>query len=76
MATRVRTFVGLFDYLRIFHQIKASDVVEIIDHYPEFVFQNKKDLLKRKVELIQKYGNKNKIYMRNLIKRHPDLFLK
>jgi len=48
----VSSFTGLFDLLKKQHKIKASDVVEIIDAYPEFVLQNKKDLLRRKIELI------------------------
>jgi hypothetical protein len=72
----VKTFVGLFDYLRRSHNIKASEVVEILDVYPEFVFLNKKSLIQRKVELIRKFSKRNDTYIRNLIRRHPDLFLK
>lgn len=56
MASKISNFVGLFDYMRLAYQVKASEVVEILDEYPEFVFQNKKDLLRRKIELIKKYG--------------------
>jgi hypothetical protein len=48
----VSNFVGLFDMLRIQHKVKASDVVEIIDAFPEFVLQNRKDLLRKKIDLI------------------------
>lgn len=37
LASRVSNFVGLFDLLRLNHGIKASEVVEIIDAFPEFV---------------------------------------
>jgi hypothetical protein len=37
LASKVSNFVGLFDLLKKNHNIKASDVVEIIDAYPEFV---------------------------------------
>jgi hypothetical protein len=56
--------------------LKASEVVDIISEYPEFIFQNKKDLLKRKVDLVKKHCKGSDVYMRNLIRRHPDLFLK
>ena len=68
--------MGLFDYLRISHKIKASEVVEIIDNYPEFVYQNKKDLLRRKLELLGKYAKFSDTFTRALIRRHPELLLK
>ncbi len=77
LASRVSNFVGLFDLLRINHGIKASEVVEIIDAFPEFVLQNRKDLLRKKIELIQKNTkNLSNTYIKALIKRHPDLLLK
>ena len=33
--------MGLFDYLKKQHDIKASEVVKMIDKYPEFILQNK-----------------------------------
>ena len=70
-------FVGLFDLLKKQHNIKASDVVEIIDAYPEFALQNKKDLMRRKIELILKHSKGlNDTFIKSLIKRHPELFLK
>ena len=38
--------------------------------------QNKKDLIKKKVELIKKSTKISDVYMRNLIRRHPDIFLR
>jgi hypothetical protein len=52
LASKLSNFVGLFDHLRTHHKIKASEAVEILDQYPEFVYQNKKDLLRRKVEIM------------------------
>ena len=52
LASRVSNFIGLFDYLRVFHKIQAKEVVQMIDQCPQFVYLNKKSLLKRKVELI------------------------
>ena len=70
-------FTGLFDLLKKQHKIKASEVVEIIDAYPEFVLQNKKDLLRRKIDLIERnMKGVNDTLVRSVIKRHPDLFLK
>jgi hypothetical protein len=76
LGSKVSNFVGLFDYLRTEHRIKASEVVEILDNFPELVLQNKKDLIKRKVDLIQKQSKQTDTYVRNLLRRHPDLFLK
>ena len=52
MASRVSNFVGLFDLLKSNYKIKASDVVEMIDAFPEFILQNRKDLIRKKIELI------------------------
>lgn len=77
LASKVSNFVGLFDFLKQRHNIKGSEVVQIIDAFPEFVFQNKKDLLRKKIELIQTHSkNLSPNYIRHLIRRHPDLFLK
>lgn len=77
LASRVSNFVGLFDLLRLNHGIKAGEVVQIIDAFPEFVLQNRKDLLRKKIELIQKNTkNLSNTYIKALIKRHPDLLLK
>jgi hypothetical protein len=68
---------GLFDYLKMHHNIKASFVVKLLDTYPEFVLQNRRDLIRKKVDLILQYSpHRSEGYIRNLIKRHPDLFLK
>jgi hypothetical protein len=72
----VSVYTGLFNYLTKFHQIKASEVVEIVDTFPDFSLLNRRELIKKKCELIIQTSSKNETYMRNLIKRHPDLFLK
>jgi hypothetical protein len=77
LASKVSNFVGLFDLLKKNHNIKASEVVEIIDSYPEFILQNRKDLIRKKIELIRKADkNISDVFIKALIKRHPDLFLK
>jgi hypothetical protein len=62
--------------LKAVHKIKASEIVEIIDEFPEFAYQNKKQLILKKADLIQRVGKKNDTYIRNLIRRHPEIFLK
>lgn len=37
---------------------------------------NRRDMITKKVDLIKNNSNKTSTYMRNLIRRHPDLFLK
>lgn len=37
LASRVSNFVGLFDLLKKNYGVKASDVVDIISTYPEFI---------------------------------------
>lgn len=76
LGSKVSNFVGLFDYFRLEHKIKANELVEILDHFPQMVLQNKKDLIRKKVEIIQKYSKHSDTYIRNLLRRHPDLFLK
>jgi hypothetical protein len=57
--------------------VKASKVVELIDIYPEFALQNRQDMITRKFELIKTTNpNLSSIYLRNLFRRHPDMFLK
>ena len=46
-------FKGLFDLLRKDLGIKASDVVKILDDYPEMAMQNRRDLLGSKLRLIR-----------------------
>lgn len=76
LAIKTSSFTGLFDYLKTQWNIKASDVVQIIDHYPEFVFLNRSHMLRKKLNLIRKHSKHNYNYLRQLIKRHPELFLK
>ena len=75
LGSKVSNFIGLFDSLK-FYGIKASEVVKIIDVLPEFALQNRRDLIRRKVEMIKKESGRDEIYIRNFIKRHPDILLK
>lgn len=68
--------VGLFDYLKQQHNIGASEVLEILEEYPEFIMQNRRDLLRKKIELIKTYSKQSETFIRTVIRRHPDLFLK
>jgi hypothetical protein len=68
---------GFFDYLKIQHNISATYARTILKTYPEFILQNRRDLLAKKVNLILKNSpNRTECYIRNLIKRHPDLLMK
>ena len=52
-------------------------MINILDTYPELVMQNRRDLLRKKFDLITTNSpNRSETYIRNLFKRHPDLFLK
>jgi len=75
LGSKVSNFIGLFDTLKMYG-ISATEVVKIIDILPEFALQNRRDLIRRKVELIKKESGRDEIYMRNFIKRHPDVLLK
>lgn len=52
-------------------------MIRILDDYPEFVMQNRKDLLVRKEKLMKKHSpHRTDTYWRNLVKRHPDLIMR
>ena len=77
LGCKPANLTGLFNYLKMTHKIKASEVVEIIDRVPEMALQNRKDLLRKKFDLMKKYNKSlGDVYLRNLFRRHPDLFLK
>ena len=75
LGSKVSNFVGLFDTLK-HYGVKASTVTEIIDNLPEFALQNRKDLMRKKIELIKQVSGRDDIYVRNFVKRHPDIMLK
>ena len=76
LAVKVSNFVGIFDYLKQHHNIKAGEVVKLMDDFPELALQNKNKLMMKKFDLIrQNRQSLTPIYLRNLFKRHPDLFL-
>ena len=75
LASKVSNFTGLFDTLKIMG-INAKDTRKIIRLLPEFALQNRKDLIRRKVELIQRESGRDDIYIRNFVKRHPDVLMK
>ena len=75
LGSKVSNFVGLYDTLKIYG-ITAREVTKIIDILPEFALQNKRDLIRKKVELIKRESGRDEIYIRNFIKRHPDILFK
>ena len=50
---------------------KETEVIPIILNFPDFALLNKRSLLRKKVEYIQKVTKKNDNYIRNIIRRHP-----
>ena len=75
LGSKVSNFFGLFETLKQYG-LKSKDVLSILDDAPEFALQNRKDLLKRKINLIKDVSGRDDIYMRNFIKRHPDIIMK
>ena len=76
MACHVQNLVGFFDFFRLRLGMPAKDVLEITDHFPKLLLQNRQDLLEKKYNCMLKYDpNLTKPILRNLFKRHPDLWL-
>jgi hypothetical protein len=76
LGSQVENFVGLFTTMRKTVGCSAREVIAILDVLPEFALQNRKDMLKKKYQLIQQVSGRDDIYMRNFIKRHPDIIMK
>jgi len=73
----VSNFKSLFDFMKS-KGISAKDTKNIIDAYPDFAMQYRRELIIKKSKLIES-NSPLKVdlkYMRQLLKRHPDLFLK
>lgn len=49
LACKVTNMTGLFDFLGRNHGIKASYVIKILDTYPEFIMQNRRNLFTKKM---------------------------
>ena len=75
LGCKVSNFHGLFDTCSQWG-LNPQDVIKILDVCPEFALQNKKDLLGKKVRYIQRESGRDLTYIRNLIKRHPDIVMK
>jgi len=75
LGCKVGNFRGLFDIL-LQYGISAKDTKKILDICPEFALQNRKDLFRRKIELIKWESGKNPVWIRNFIRRHPDILMK
>lgn len=76
LGSKVSNFIGLFDTLKINYGISAQDVLKILDILPEFALQNRNDMIRRKIELIKRESGRDDIYIRNFVKRHPDILMK
>lgn len=68
-------FFGLYESLK-YYGLKSKDVNRILEDLPEFALQNRKDLLNKKMKLIQEVSGRDDTYIRNFIKRHPDIVMK
>jgi hypothetical protein len=75
MGSNVSNLVGLFDNMK-YLGISAKSTLKVLDLLPEFVLQNRKDLLLKKYKLIKKESGRDNIYLANMIRRHPDLIMK
>jgi hypothetical protein len=72
----VSSFLGLFNLLKWQLNISASEIVSMMDTFPELALQNRRDLMKKKIDLIRTTSpGRNNTYMRNFVRRHPDLML-
>lgn len=77
LGCKPKNFTGLFDYLKWKHNVGAREVISILDNFPEFALQNRQELIQKKIKLIKKSNpNLSPIFIRNLFRRHPDMFLK
>jgi hypothetical protein len=52
LAIHVSSFRSLFDYLKFKANIPAKQVLKILDSYPEFAMQWRRELLQKKCNLI------------------------
>lgn len=75
LGSKVSNFFGLFETLR-YYGLTPQHVIKILDLCPEFALQNRKDLLKKKINRIQSESGRDSTYIRNLVKRHPDIVMK
>ena len=75
LGSKVSNFFGLYESLK-YYGLKSKDINPIFDELPEFALQNRKDLLNKKIQLIQEVSGRDNTYIRNFIKRHPDIVMK
>eukprot|EP00356_Strombidium_inclinatum_P009900 CAMPEP_0170485584 /NCGR_PEP_ID=MMETSP0208-20121228/4828_1 /TAXON_ID=197538 /ORGANISM="Strombidium inclinatum, Strain S3" /LENGTH=178 /DNA_ID=CAMNT_0010759283 /DNA_START=729 /DNA_END=1265 /DNA_ORIENTATION=- len=75
LGAKLSNFKGIFDILK--HMgVPARDVIKVLDYYPEFALQNRENLLWKKWKIIRKESGRDDIYLRNFMKRHPDIMIK
>ena len=75
LGCKVGNFKGLFDVM-LQYGINAQEVKGILDILPEFALQNRRDIIHKKIELIKHESGRDEIYIRNFVKRHPDIMMK
>jgi hypothetical protein len=71
----VSNFKGLFDSM-LNYRITAKETKALCDKIPQLVIQNRQGMFTKKILQMQKEGGRSKAYMRNFIKRNPDIFMK
>jgi len=75
LGSKVSNFFGMYESLK-YYGLNSKDVNKILDDLPEFALQNRKDLLNKKIKLIQEVSGRDNTYIRNFIRRHPDIVIK
>ena len=75
LAAKVSNLNGIFSQmLRL--GVGAKQTRTLLCEIPEFVLQNRGDLLRLKIDIIERESGRDHIYMRNFVRRHPDIVMK
>lgn len=75
LGASVTNFKGTFDTMKAFG-INSQDTQKVLDVLPEFILQNIKGSLAKKFYMIKEESGRDKLYMANFVKRHPDIMMK
>lgn len=71
----VQRFKGIKEFFTEIIKLKKNDFRRLIVACPQFLMANKEGRLGKKLSMIYKNGARSFIYMRHLIRRHPDILL-
>ena len=75
LGSKVKNFIGLFETLKP-RGISAKELLYIFSIFPEFCLQNRMNIIWQKLKLITDLSDMNATYLKNFIKRHPDIVMK